>query len=84
LIDIQFNVFNRRHEKLCKYIESKLVDPSSFEEIESKYIDQGNQIVVIVEYTAKNGFGVRTRNYCKARVDINGDILEIIENVQLY
>jgi hypothetical protein len=83
MIKSQFSGFSGKHTKLCEYIKNHLNDPDSFDHVQSKYFDQGSYLVVIVTYRAKNLFGGVVTSYCKAKVDLDGNILEIIENIPL-
>ena len=46
-----------------QHLKARLKDPFSYREISAKMLDSG---VVVIDYTAKNGFGgaVRDKEYC--------------------
>lgn len=56
-----------------------MYDPSSFRHIETFYIDKGEYLIVITKFRGKNAFGAYVINTVTAKVDLNGNILEIID-----
>ena len=79
LIDRQFTVWSGSHRNLESLIENNLKDPDSYEHIETSYFDIGDYLIVQTRYRARNGFGGMTMGFVKAKVSLNGRILEIIE-----
>lgn len=80
-IESQFDHFNGSHIKVTQYIKSQMKNPSSFEHVESKYIDQNNYLVIIETYRGTNSFGGIVTSSIKAKVDMDGNIIDIIENI---
>lgn len=78
-IEKQFNAWDGSHIKLKEYIKENLNDPDSYENVKTLYFDMDSVIVVNQTYTAKNGFGGRVKGFTKAKVDIEGNILEIMQ-----
>lgn len=79
-IKSQFSAWTGSHKNLEKIIKSAMNDPDSYKSIEGKYIDQGDYILIIQEYTGKNAFGGTVRGVVRAKADINGNILEVISS----
>lgn len=61
-------------------ISKNLNDPNSFEVIDQKTWVAGETIVVMIDYTAKNGFGGVVRNNLKAEADIYGNLTKVFDN----
>ena len=61
-----------------KYIKDHLNDPDSYKHVETTYNDKGEYLVVITKYRGKNAFGAVITNTMMAKVDLSGNILEII------
>ena len=57
-------------------------DPDSYEHVETIFWDMNEYLVVRTTYRGKNVFGGVVKNYVKAKVDFNGNVLEIIEEGQ--
>ena len=76
----QFSAWTGSHKNLEKVIKAAMNDPDSYKSIEGKYIDQGDYVLIIQEYTGKNAYGGTMRGIVKAKADINGNILEIISS----
>lgn len=77
-IEKQFSAWDGSHPKLSRMIEESCRNPDSYEHIETRFRDDGNSIFVITKYRAQNGFGGMTIGKVTARVDFNGNVLEII------
>ena len=54
-------------------------DPESYEHVDSGYIDNGESIIVQTTYRGRNAFGGVVKNFVRAKVNLDGDILEIID-----
>ena len=78
-IDRQFSGWSGAHYKLERLIKKSMNDPSSYEHVRSSYADYGTHITVLTEFRGKNAFGGTILDSVKARVDIDGNILEILE-----
>ncbi|MBD1399048.1 zinc ribbon domain-containing protein [Pontibacter sp. JH31] len=78
-IESQFSAWNGSHRNLERAIKGAMNDPDSYEHVETKYWDMDNHIVVLTKYRGKNAFGGKVLGSVKARVSLDGDILEVIE-----
>ena len=74
-IDNQFSPWDGSHIKLTKKIKESMNDPKSFEHIETRFKDLGNEIVVHESFRGKNAFGGLVINKVIATVDIDGNVL---------
>ena len=77
-VESQFSAWDGSHPKLSRMIEKSCRNPDSYEHIETKFRDDGNSIFVITKYRAQNGFGGMTIGNVTARVDFQGNVIEII------
>lgn len=78
-IKSQFNAWDGSHINLTRLIKRTMNDPNSFEHVGSSYIDNGDHLVVLTQFRGKNAFGGVVTNSVKAKVDLEGNIIEIIE-----
>ncbi|MWN89879.1 hypothetical protein GQ597_04025 [Gilliamella sp. Pra-s65] len=79
LINSQFSSWDGSHRNLEKYIKSKMNDPDSFKHVETKYIDNGSDnLIIITSFRGKNAFGGVIVNTVTATVDLDGNITSII------
>ncbi|WP_141673678.1 MULTISPECIES: hypothetical protein [unclassified Gilliamella] len=79
LIHSQFSSWDGSHRELEKYIKSKMNDPDSFKHVETKYIDNGSDnLIIVTSFRGKNAFGGVIVNTVTATVDLNGNIISII------
>jgi hypothetical protein len=78
-VDSQFSLWDGSHIELTKLIKKGLNDPDSYEHVETVYWDMNDHVIVRTTYSGKNAFGGRVKNWVKAKVDNNGNIVEIIE-----
>src|SRR5690606_12808208 len=65
-IESHFNPWNGSHIQLVEYVKPKLRDPSSFEHVETSYVDKGDKIFVTMHFRCKNGFGGINNSYAYA------------------
>ncbi|MCH8535547.1 MAG: hypothetical protein LAT51_10800 [Flavobacteriaceae bacterium] len=76
LIEDQFSY--GRHIGLEIFIKDNMNDPNSYEHIETRYIDEGNYLVITKKFRGKNKLGGLVINTVKAKVDFKGNVIEII------
>ena len=74
-IDNQFSPWDGSHIKLTREIKKGMNDPESFDHIETRFKDLGNEIVVQESFRGKNAFGGLVINKVIATVDIDGNVL---------
>lgn len=78
-LENQFSAWDGSHQNLTKMIKQAMNDPDSYEHVETKYWDMNDHLVIMTKYRGKNAFGGKVLGMVKAKVSMNGDILEIIE-----
>lgn len=78
-IEKQFSAWNGSHRNLTKVIKKSMNDPDSYEHVETKYWDMGDHLVVLTTFRGKNAFGGKVKNSVKAKIALNGQVLEIME-----
>lgn len=76
-IESGFSAYDGHHKKLKEKVIESLKDPSSFEHVQTTYIDKDNFIEVHMTYRAKNSFGAITTQSISAVADLNGNIIKI-------
>ncbi len=54
-------------------------DPGSYDHDKTVYWDMGDHLVVRTTFRGKNAFGGMVINSIKAKVSLNGQVLQIIE-----
>ena len=74
----QFSAWDGSHKKFNKAIKATLNDPDSYKHIETRYTKTDDGLVVMTTFTAKNALGGRVKKTWTAKVDGNGNIIEII------
>lgn len=65
---------------LRTYVTKTLNDPKSFDILNKKTWIVGSTIIVMIDYTAKNGFGGVVRNSIRAEADSSGNLTKIFNN----
>jgi hypothetical protein len=78
-IDRQFSIYDGSHVKLVKTIKAQMDDPQSFKHIKTVHWDHDDYLIVRTVYSGKNVFRKRMKYLMKAKVSLDGDVLEIIE-----
>jgi hypothetical protein len=77
-IERQFNAWNGSHIGLTRFIKDNMNDPDSYDHIETRFRNEGNSLYVVTKFRGKNAFGGMVINTVSARVDLDGNVLEII------
>jgi hypothetical protein len=62
------------------YVKDNMNDPDSYEKISSDYSYYGSYFIVTLKFRGKNEFGGMVINYAKAKTDLDGNIIEIIND----
>lgn len=75
----QFSGWDGSHTNLTRLIKKAMNDPKSYEHDETVYWDRGDHLVVRTSYRGKNAFGGVVRNFVRAKVSLDGQIIEILE-----
>jgi len=78
-LERQFNPLDGAHIGLTKFIKALMNDPASYEHVETKYSDEGDYLLIKTTFRGKNKFGGVVKNWISAKVDLNGNVLEIID-----
>ena len=77
IIDDQFCPWTGKHLRVVSYVRMNMNDPSSFDHVETRYLDKGDHLIVYMKFRGKNAFGGIVANEVTAKVDLNGNILEL-------
>jgi hypothetical protein len=78
-IESGFSAWDGSHRGLTKFIKASMNDPKSYDHVETVYWDQGDHLIVRTTFRGKNAFGGVVANWVKAKVDLDGNVLAIIE-----
>lgn len=73
-----FSVWDGSHRGLTTVIRTTMHDPSSYKHVKTVYWDKGDHLIVKTTFRGKNVFGGVVKNWVKAKVDLNGNVIEII------
>lgn len=79
LIRGQFSSWDGSHRGMVKAVKKAMNDPESFEHEETSYVDNGDYLTVRMTYRGRNAYGGKVLNAVQARVDFEGNVLEIAE-----
>lgn len=79
IIQSHLNGWSGGHYKLTRIIKKQLNDPKSYKHVETRYFAYDDHYIVAQTFRAKNSFGGYVRNTVKAKIDYNGDVLDVFE-----
>lgn len=77
LVSSQFSTWDGSHPALTKLIKESMHNPESYEHVKTFYWDDGDHITVKTTYRGTNLFNAVVTNWVKAKVDTNGNVIEI-------
>jgi hypothetical protein len=78
-IKAQFSAWDGSHRNLERVVKKAMNDPDSYEHDETVYWDKGDHLIVRMSYRGKNAFGGIVKNFVKAKVSLDGQVLQIID-----
>lgn len=78
-LESQFSAWDGSHRNLTELIKKAMNDPGSYDHVETVYWDKGDYLIVMTKYRGNNAFGGKVLGMVKAKVSLNGDILQVIE-----
>ena len=78
-IKSKFSAWDGSHRGLERVIKGTMNDPNSYEHVETVYWDRGDHLVVMTTFRGKNVFGGVVKNSVKAKVSLDGQVLQIID-----
>lgn len=79
-LESQFSAWDGSHRGLERVIKDSMNDPDSYDHVETVYWDRGDHLVVRTTFRGKNAFGGVVKNSVKARVSLDGQVLEILDH----
>lgn len=77
-IEEHFSKWDGSHRGLTNYIKKSMNDPDSYKHEKTVYFDRGDYLLVETTFRGKNAFGALVKNSVTAKVDLNGNVIEII------
>jgi hypothetical protein len=77
-LEKQFSSWDGSHHGLTELIKKSMNDPKSYEHEETVYWDKGDYLIVKTTFRGKNAFGGVVKNWVTAKIDLNGNVIEII------
>ena len=75
----QFSGWDGSHRGLEGYVKDHMNDPDSYKHVETEYWDRKDHLIVKTTFRGKNAFGGTVTNTIMAKVDMNGNVIEIIK-----
>lgn len=64
------------HAQMARDVKAMLKNPASFEHLETRYIDRGNEIDLIMKFTGTNSFGAVTTSTATATINKNCELIK--------
>ena len=78
-IERQFSAWDGSHRNLERAIKRLMNDPDSYDHVETVYWDKGDHLIVRTTFRGKNAFGGIIRNSIRAKVDLDGNVIAILD-----
>ena len=78
-IERQFSGWDGSHRNLVAYIKKSMNDPDSYKHEETRFEDKGTFLIVRTSFRGKNAFGGMVKNTILAKIDFDGNIIEILK-----
>lgn len=77
-VEKQFSAWDGSHRGLTRFIKNSMNDPDSYEHVKTVYLDKGDYLIVKTTFRGKNAFGGVVVNWIQAKVDLNGNVIEVL------
>jgi hypothetical protein len=78
-IESQFSSWDGSHRNFERLIKQAMNDPSSYDHVDTRYVDRGKYIRVYCTFRGKNAFGGLVKNTKVADFDIDGNFINEVE-----
>jgi hypothetical protein len=78
-IESQFSSWDGSHRNFERLIKQAMNDPSSYDHVDTRYVDKGKFIRVYCTFRGKNAFGGIVKNTKVADFDIDGNFINEVE-----
>lgn len=78
LIEEQFSAWDGSHITLSRFIKENMNDPKSYKHVKTTYWEFDNHLIVQTSFRGTNAFGAVILNTIKAKVGLDGTIIQII------
>jgi TolA-binding protein len=78
-IEDQFSPWDGSHTKLTRLIKERLNDPKSYDHTKTTYKIEGDDILILTDFRAKNAFGGIVQSSVIGKASIDGENVEIVE-----
>ena len=79
---LQFSAWNGSHRKTVEYVKERMHNPKSFKHVETRYIDhaENGYRVIQMKYRGTNLYNAIVTNSIWVKVDLHGNVFEVIKN----
>jgi hypothetical protein len=78
LIKAQFSLWDGSHTKFTQAIKASMNDPSSYQHVNTTYVDlPGDRLVITTTFRGKNAFGAVVTNTMMGIVDLSGNVIDM-------
>lgn len=77
-IEKNFSAWDGSHFGLTALIKKTMNNPDSYKHVETVYWDKGDHLVVKTTFRGTNVFGGVVTNWVMAKVDLNGNVIEVL------
>jgi hypothetical protein len=61
------------------YVKQNMNDADSYEEVSYDYSYHSTYFIILLKYRGKNGFGAKVINYIKAKTDLDGNVIAVLD-----
>ncbi len=78
-LESAFSSWDGSHRAVTKLVKESMHDPDSYKHVSTKYWDRGDHLIVITEFRGKNAYGGTVKNTVKVKVDLDGNVLEVLK-----
>lgn len=78
-IEKGFSSWDGSHIKLTEMIKAGMNDKDSYEHVETIYYDNKDHLIVVQTFRGNNAFGAKVKNSVRAKVDLDGNVIEVLE-----
>ena len=74
-----FSSRDSSHGGLTKWVKENMNYPDSYEHVSTSYVDMSDHLVINMTFRGKNMSGDVVENFIKAKVDLEGNVLELLD-----
>lgn len=79
IIEKSFSAWDGSHRNLERYVKDHMKNPESYKHVDTRYVDNGDHLLIYTKFRGTNSYGGVVTNIVKAKVSLNGEVIHVFD-----